>query len=175
MRKTVGVSLTEEQNQQVRAAAEELVRRHDGNVSAASRSISVSQSWLSQFIDGGKGCSLNTAAVIAAALDKEVKELLGTDPGENLNVVPWSELPGYDKALRDARALTGTQFSERVWRLVGASTTAPAPRIIQPAHLVKAAELFHMLGGAKSLTAGSDTVPASVRGGRKSSKMRKPR
>lgn len=140
-----------------------------GNQTRASESTGLNQTWLSKLINGTMGGSYRSAGIIARELGVHVADLIGG------GYVPetLTELPGYRKALIEARA-TG-QFTDTVWEMVGNMTIAPleavdAGILLHVAAMVQASRV-------RKATSGSDTSPPSRPDGgghrRSASKLRK--
>jgi transcriptional regulator with XRE-family HTH domain len=69
-------ALTPEQNERLRDAVRDLLRRHDGNQTVLAPKLGVSQSTLSGFIGGRQGTSYAVAGRVADLLRVDERELL---------------------------------------------------------------------------------------------------
>lgn len=163
-------ALSPEQNDRLRTAMRKLLDEEGDNYAAVGRRIGKDPTWIFKLMGGSAGGSLETASLVAREVGKSVAELLDIRPAP---LRMWSEIDGWADALEAAQA--ASQYSDRVWDLVGRLDIQPAPERIEAPMLLSAAALVDGLR-AKKWTSGSDTSPPSNRGGGKShSKIRKPR
>lgn len=127
--------LSDEQNKRVQKVAKDLIAQHNGNVSAAARMVKRDQSWLSRIAAGKLGASLETASRLCAAAGRDVSEVLGIVP----SVMTWSELPGYEQALEQAKAVVGNVYDDRIWAQIGGMSMPPHPPTVEPWMLIQLA------------------------------------
>jgi hypothetical protein len=164
--KTVSATLTPEQNKRVRDAAQRLVDRYEGNISAAARALGKDQSWLNRVLKERAGASFETASLIARELQERISDLLEL-PDEP--IVTWGELPGFSEALEQAKAASGVRYGAGIWATVASFSMPPHPARVEPWMLLQVAGLVESLS-AKQLTAGSSVPPAD--GGHKKSQRK---
>jgi len=132
----VPAPLSEAQNKRVRKVAQELIAKHEGNVSAAARSANCDQSWLSRIARGKLGASLETASVLCAALGLDVSVVLELS---HPLVMTWSDLPGYEEALQAAKASLPNLYDEQIWQQIGRMSMPPHPPRVEPWMLIQLA------------------------------------
>lgn len=137
----VPTPLSPEQNARVQQVANDLIAHHNGNKSAAARAVGKDQSWLGRVADGKIGASLETASLLCAAIGRDVSEVLGLSP----IVTTWSELPGYDEALAQAKAALNNMHDERIWSQVGRLSMPPHPSRVEPWMLIQLAQFVAAL------------------------------
>jgi hypothetical protein len=131
----VPTPLSDEQNKRVQQVAKDLIVQHKGNISAAARVVKRDQSWLSRVANGKLGTSLETASRLCAAAGRDVSEVLGIVP----SVMTWSEIPGYEQALAQAKAALGSVYDDRIWSQIGGMSMPPHPPAVEPWMLIQLA------------------------------------
>lgn len=158
----MSTTLTPDQNDRLRAAAERLVQKF-GNQSAVEEATGLNQTWLSRLLNGKGGGSYRSALIIARELGVELNVLLGISrPTTTL-----AEFEGYSAVLHKAQS--SGLYPDTVWEQVGQMIIAPLEEVTVPV-------LLHVAGlvqatRAKALTG---TSPPPPRGGqrRSGSKLR---
>ena len=112
----------------IEAIVNRLLPRYDGNNSAVARVLHVDPSTVHAYKHGTRGTSLDVAKRVAQELDQDVWELLGEIQPQAVVMNRWDRLPGYDKALAEARVIPGNdKLPEWVWRMVGRECAFPPP------------------------------------------------
>lgn len=164
----MSATLSPEQNQRVREAAKRLVERYQNNVSAAARVLGKDQSWLNRLLKGQAGASFETASMIARELQERVSDLLDLP---NEPIVTWSELPGFDDALQQAKVASGSRYPQSVWETVAGFSMPPHPPRVEAWMLLQVAGLVESLT-AKQLTSGTSALPPGNDQTKSESKLR---
>ncbi len=160
-------TLTQEQNENARAALEVVVAKFGGSLSAAARAIERSKATVSRILAGKDGVSHTTAALIAREAGVPLSKILGLS-----SPVQIQDLPGFQNALSEVRRFS--RYSDEVWSAVGETVLQPHPAAADAMFLLRMAEIVDGMR-AKLLTSGSDTSPPSRPGGQRksSSKIKK--
>lgn len=148
-------TLTKEQNRRACEAVNELITLK-GSASEVGRLIKRSQGWVSRFAAGIGGTSYATVMLICKELGRNVSEVLGEGP----SITTWGGLPGFDKALEDAKASLGNIYGDPIWAQIGRLSMPPHPPKVEPWMLMQLAPFVAAL-----LTNSVPLTPTPIRRG----------
>lgn len=128
-----GKSLTEEQNERVRAAVQALLPRFNNNRTALAKHLGVSQPVMSLFLNENTGAGFQFAFAVAQELGITLDELLSGKRGGETDSRPiLANLPGWADAEAVARVKYKHQAAAFAFRLAREARGLAAPEVVTP-------------------------------------------
>lgn len=100
-----GRSLTDDENERVRAAVRTLLAKHDDNQSVLAPKIGYKQPSLSSFLQGRNGAGYKVARKVADLIGLPLDQLLSGKTARQLAMPRFDTLPGWAEAVAQARAI----------------------------------------------------------------------